>query len=50
VTDVFLSQHLGGRSEPLSGETFQGSTMQAPAGAGLIPGLESNLPKPPAGK
>ncbi len=42
VADLFLSQHLGGRSEPV-GEDFKGSSLKLEAGADQIPGL----PAPP---
>ena len=44
VTDLFLSQHLGGRSEPLSADSFQGSTIQVPEGKDLVPTLAPALP------
>jgi dipeptidyl aminopeptidase/acylaminoacyl peptidase len=42
VTEAFLSEHLGGRFEPI-GEDFKGSTIQVPAGAGDVPGLGEAL-------
>jgi hypothetical protein len=45
VTDSFLSEHLGGRAEPISTNDFTGSTIQAPAGAAGVPGLSEALPK-----
>jgi dipeptidyl aminopeptidase/acylaminoacyl peptidase len=45
VTDVFLAQQLGGRSEPISSEDFTGSTIQAPTGADVVPGLSEALPR-----
>jgi dipeptidyl aminopeptidase/acylaminoacyl peptidase len=39
VMEAFLSQHLGGRYEPV-GEDFEGSTLQVLAGADQVPGLE----------
>jgi dipeptidyl aminopeptidase/acylaminoacyl peptidase len=45
VTDAFLAQQLGGRSEPLSSEDFADSTIQVPTGAEVVPGLSETLPK-----
>jgi dipeptidyl aminopeptidase/acylaminoacyl peptidase len=42
VAEAFLSQHLGGRLEPI-GADLQGSTITVPAGADEIPGLEESL-------
>jgi dipeptidyl aminopeptidase/acylaminoacyl peptidase len=39
VTEAFLSQHLGGRYEPI-GDAFQGSSLLVPAGQKEVPGLE----------
>jgi dipeptidyl aminopeptidase/acylaminoacyl peptidase len=47
VSEAFLAEHLGGRYQPLSEEDFEGSTIQVPAGAAGIPGLEPVLPKKP---
>jgi len=44
VSELFLAQHLGGRSEPV-GDDFQGSTIQVPQGAENIPGLSEALKK-----
>jgi dipeptidyl aminopeptidase/acylaminoacyl peptidase len=44
VTDQFLAQHLGGRSEPVSADTFQGSSIQIPEGKDLVPGVGAALP------
>lgn len=44
ITEIFLSQCLGGRYEPI-GEDFQGSSLTVPAGAELIPGLTDALKK-----
>jgi dienelactone hydrolase len=44
VTDQFLAKHLGGRSESLSAETFQGSSIQVPQGKDLVPSLEQSIP------
>jgi dipeptidyl aminopeptidase/acylaminoacyl peptidase len=48
VTDLFLGQHLGGRSEPISADTFQGSTIQVPQGKDLVPSLGPAVPAPAA--
>ena len=40
--EAFLSQHLGGRVEPI-GDDFAGSSIQVPVGAEEIPGLVSAL-------
>ena len=45
VTDAFLARHLGGRSEPISPEDFNGSTIQVPTGADRLPGLDDALRK-----
>jgi dipeptidyl aminopeptidase/acylaminoacyl peptidase len=42
VTEAFLAQHLGGRYEPI-GDDFQGATLQVPAGADQVPGLQASL-------
>lgn len=42
VTEQFLSQHLGGASEPI-GNDFNGSSITVPAGAELIEGLSEPL-------
>lgn len=42
VAEAFLSQHLGGRFEPI-GADFTGSTIQVPEGAAGVPGLEAGL-------
>lgn len=44
VSELFLSQHLGGRAQAI-GEDFKGSTIQAPRGAEQIPGLGESLKK-----
>jgi dipeptidyl aminopeptidase/acylaminoacyl peptidase len=44
VAEAFLSQHLGGRLEPI-GDDLQGSNITVPAGANEIPGLEAALSK-----
>ena len=46
VSEAFLAEHLGGRYQPLAEEDFEGSTIQVPAGAEQVPGLEPVLPKP----
>lgn len=47
VTEAFLKECLGGQAEAF-GDAFQGSTIQIPAGAGFVSGLEAALPAPPA--
>jgi len=42
VTEVFLSSCLKGPFEPL-GDDLKGSSIQVPAGASQIPGLEAAL-------
>lgn len=42
VAEAFLSQHLGGRYEPIGGD-FTGSSLQVPAGADGVPGLAAAL-------
>jgi dipeptidyl aminopeptidase/acylaminoacyl peptidase len=42
VAEAFLSQHLGGRYEPI-GKDFEGSTIKFPAGSDQIPGLAQAL-------
>lgn len=42
VAEAFLSQHLGGRSEPL-GAALSASTAQVPAGREHVPGLSEAL-------
>ena len=44
VTEAFLACYLGGRYEAI-GESFEGSTISVPEGAGDVPGLEKNLPE-----
>ncbi|TVQ64129.1 MAG: S9 family peptidase [Phycisphaerales bacterium] len=44
VTDAFLSEHLGGRHEPISSEEVAESTMTVPSGAADVPGLAELLP------
>ena len=44
VTEAFLSQHLGGRYEPV-GDDFNGSTIKVPTGAEAVPGLKDALAK-----
>lgn len=44
VTDAFLSKHLGGRFEPISGEEVESSTITVPTGAAGVPGLTDLLP------
>jgi len=47
VTEVFLANHLGGRTEPFS-DDFTGSSLEVPVGAEAIPGLPDSVKK--AGK
>ena len=47
VTEAFLAECLGGRSEPV-GDDFEGSTIQVPTGAGGVPGLAEALAVPAA--
>ncbi|MCB9529724.1 MAG: S9 family peptidase [Myxococcales bacterium] len=47
VTEAFLKECLGGRVEAFGG-AFEGSTIQVPAGAGFVSGLEGALPAAPA--
>lgn len=42
VADLFLAEHLGGRSEPI-GDDFQGSSITVPTGAEEIPTLKDAL-------
>ena len=42
VTEGFLGQCLGGRSQPI-GSDFAGSSIQVPAGADGVPGLAEAL-------
>ncbi len=42
VTEAFLSQHIGGRFEPIGGG-FKGASITVPAGADQIPGLQAAL-------
>jgi len=42
VTEAFLAKHLGGRYEAV-GESFEGSTIEAPSGADDVPGLKGKL-------
>ncbi len=42
VAERFLSEHLGGRSEPI-GKAFEGSTISVPEGAKSLPGLAESL-------
>ena len=46
VTEEFLGKCLGGRVEPV-GKDFEGSTIQVPAGAELLPGTKAALPAAP---
>jgi acetyl esterase/lipase len=42
VVEAFLSQHLGGRFEPV-GNDFRGSAITVPSGADHVPGLAAAL-------
>ncbi len=42
VTDLFLAEHLGGRSEPI-GNDFKGSSIEVPSGADQIKSLPEAL-------
>lgn len=42
VAEAFLSQHLGGRFQPIGGD-FTGSSITVPAGAANIPGLTDSM-------
>jgi dipeptidyl aminopeptidase/acylaminoacyl peptidase len=42
VAEAFLATHLGGRYQPF-GDDLDGSSIQVPAGAGLVPGLAEAL-------
>ncbi len=42
VAEAFLSQHLGGRFEPI-GDDFEGSSVQVPTGADHVPGVAEAL-------
>ncbi len=44
VSELFLEQHLGGRSEPL-GDDLEGSSIQVPNGSERIPGLAEAVGK-----
>lgn len=44
VAEIFLAQHLGGRSEVI-GSDFTNASIQVPEGAALIPGLNEALPE-----
>jgi dipeptidyl aminopeptidase/acylaminoacyl peptidase len=44
ITEAFLSQHLGGRFEPI-GSDFKGSSVTVPEGAEQVPGLADSMPK-----
>jgi len=44
VAELFLAQHLEGRSEPI-GDDFKGSTIQVPSGAEQIQGLSEAIAK-----
>lgn len=42
VTEAFLSEHLGGKYEPIGGD-FEGANFRVPAGVADVPGLEREL-------
>ncbi|MCB2205214.1 S9 family peptidase [bacterium] len=42
VSEIFLAQHLGGRTEPI-GSDFENSSIEVPEGAANIPGLSEAL-------
>jgi dipeptidyl aminopeptidase/acylaminoacyl peptidase len=42
VAEAFLSEHLGGRFEPI-GDDFEGASIDVPAGADQVPGLADAL-------
>jgi hypothetical protein len=44
VAEAFLSEHLGGRYEPI-GDAFEDSTITVPTGAKNVPGLSAALEK-----
>ena len=44
VSEAFLAEHLGGRYQPLGEGDFENSSIQVPAGAGGVPGLEQSMP------
>ena len=44
VSEIFLSEFLGGRYEPI-GDDFEGSSITVPNGAEYIPGLAEALPE-----
>ena len=43
IAEVFLATHLGGRYEPVTAETLEGSSITVPNGADLVPGLAEAL-------
>ena len=43
VTEAFLSEHLGGRYEPI-GDDFKDASIQVPVGSKGVPGLTESLP------
>ena len=45
VAEAFLAEVLGGRFEAI-GDDFEGSSIEVPAGAGFVPGLETALSAP----
>jgi len=45
VTELFLSECLGGKKEPI-GEDFNGATITVPVGVEHVPGLKEALSQP----
>lgn len=43
VAENFLAQHIGGRSQPITAEDFEGSSIQVPEGATGVRGLADAL-------
>ncbi|MDO8632579.1 MAG: S9 family peptidase [Phycisphaerales bacterium] len=44
VAEAFLSQHIGGRFQPIGGD-FKGSSIGVPTGSDQVPGLSAAIPK-----
>jgi hypothetical protein len=44
VAEAFLSQHIGGRFQPIGGD-FKGSSVSVPTGADQVPGLSAAILK-----
>jgi dipeptidyl aminopeptidase/acylaminoacyl peptidase len=49
VTEGFLAEHLGGRSEPI-GNAFEGADFSVPSGQDQVPGLAEKLKDKPVAK